>query len=137
MIGALRGEFGAAIEASEEVGRELRLQVAPASVIEVCQFLKGEGYDYPHDLTAVDTGTELHVVYRLVARASGNHAVIRVRAPRAGAVIPSLAGVYRAAEWGEREVYDMFGVRFRGHPDLRRIMLPDDWSGHPLLKEGT
>jgi len=137
MLEALTREFGEAIEASEQVDRELRLALPAASLVAACQFLKGKGYDYLHDVTAVDTGTELRLVYRLVQRAGASHVVIRVTARRAGAVIPSLAGVYRAAEWPEREVYDLFGVRFSGHPDLRRILLPEDWSGHPLLKEGT
>jgi len=137
MLEALRSEFGEGIEKGEQVGKELRLGVSARALIGVCERLKASGYDYLHDLTAVDTGGELRVVYRLISRGAEEHAEIEVRAPRSGAVVPSLTGVYRAADWPEREVYDLFGVRFGGHPDLRRIMLAEDWSGHPLLKQGT
>jgi NADH-quinone oxidoreductase subunit C len=137
MLEALRSEFGATIEKGEQVGKELHLGVSSRALVGVCEFLKARGYDYLHDLTAVDTGSELRVVYRLISRGPEEQAVIEVRAARSGAVVPSLTGVYRAADWPEREVYDLFGVRFAGHPDLRRIMLAEDWSGHPLLKQGT
>jgi NADH-quinone oxidoreductase subunit C len=118
------------------VGRELRARVTPGSLVPFVQACKNEGFSYPADITAVDTGSELRVVYRLISFATGQHMVISVGVPRSGARVPSLTGPFRGADWLEREVYDLFGVRFDGHPDLRRILLTDDWEGYPLLKSG-
>ena len=142
MLEKLRAQFGDAIESAEEVGlpatrpagRELRVQVAARSLIELARAAKEQGFAYPADITAMDTNETLRVVYRLISFATGQHLVISVSAPRSGARLPSLTAVFRGAEWPEREVYDMFGVRFDGHPYLRRILLTDDWEGHPLLK---
>lgn len=130
----LVSQFGEAIRAAEEVGRELRVQVAPAALVDVARACKQAGYGYLGDITAVDTGQELRVVYRLISLTACRHVLLSVPVPRSGGRLPSLVGVYRGAEWPEREVYDLFGVRFEGHPDLRRILLTDDWEGHPLLK---
>jgi NADH-quinone oxidoreductase subunit C len=134
MLDKLRSQLGEVIESAEEVGRELRLRAAAGSLVALARACKQEGFGYLADITAADTGEELRVVYRLISLASGQHVVISVGAPRSGARLPSVTELYRGAEWPEREVYDMFGVRFDGHPDLRRILLTDDWEGHPLLK---
>ena len=134
MLDSLKSQFGEAIESAEQVGRELRLRLAAGAVVELARYCRNQGYTYLGDITAADTGSELRVVYRLISLASGQHIVISVGTPRAGARLPTLTGVYRGAEWPEREVYDLFGVRFDGHPDLRRILLTEDWEGHPLLK---
>jgi NADH-quinone oxidoreductase subunit C len=134
MLDSLKSQFGEAIESAEQVGRELRLRLAAAALVELARSCRNQGYTYLGDITAADTGSELRVVYRLISLASGQHIVISVGTPRAGARLPTLTGVYRGAEWPEREVYDLFGVRFDGHPDLRRILLTEDWEGHPLLK---
>ncbi len=91
------------------------------------------------DITAVDYWPEesprFHIVYRFTS-ISGKM-VLNVRVPLAatGAVLPTLEGIYRSANWYEREVYDMFGVNFEGHSDMRRIIMPFDWQGHPLRKD--
>ena len=127
-------EFGSAVTASEQVGRELRLRVLPGALVKLVRFCKDRGFRYPADITAVDTGGELRVVYRLIALETGQQVVMSVYVPRSGGRVPSLCEVFKGAEWPEREVYDLFGVRFDGHPNLRRILLTDDWEGHPLLK---
>jgi NADH-quinone oxidoreductase subunit C len=137
MIGDLKGQFGEDIESAEEIGRELRLRVRPASLLAVCRFCKERGYRYPADITVVDTGSDMRVVYRLVSIESNQHVVISVGVPRTGGSLPSVTGAFKGADWPEREVYDLFGVRFIGHPDLRRILLTDDWQGFPLLKTGA
>ena len=134
MIEALRARFGEAVESSEQVGGELRVRVLPRTLPEVARFCQESGYSYPIDITAVDTGTELRLVYRFFSFRTGSQLVIGVGLPRSGARIASLAGVFGAADWLEREIYDLFGVRFDGHPDLRRLLLDDDWQGHPLLR---
>ena len=139
----LRAQFGDEIESAEwqeqapaQQGRELRLRVRPSALIAVCRFCKERGYSYLSDITAVDTGSEMRVVYRLVSLQSGDHLVISVGVARTGGLLPTLTSVFRGANWPEREVYDLFGVRFQGHPDLRRILLTDDWQGYPMLKSG-
>ena len=87
-------------------------------------------------LTAVDWKAEgFEVVCRLESLASGLGLTLKTRIPRDPATCPSLSGLYRGALWMERECYDLFGIRFEGHPDLRRLLLPDDWEGYPLRKD--
>ena len=77
----------------------------------------------------------IEVVYHLFSYKHRHGIVLKVEADRAQPVVPTIEGVWKAANWMEREVYDLFGVTFSGHPDLRRVMLPDDWVGHPLRKD--
>jgi NADH-quinone oxidoreductase subunit C len=86
-------------------------------------------------LTAIDWKSEgLEVVARLENLDAPFSLTVRTRLPPGVTTCPSLVPVYRGADWMERECFDMFGIAFDGHPDLRRILLPDDWQGHPLLK---
>jgi NADH-quinone oxidoreductase subunit C len=85
--------------------------------------------------TAIDLKEEgLEVVARVENLDERFGLMLRTRLAPGVTTCPSLASVYRGADWMERECYDMFGITFEGHPDLRRILLPDDWQGHPLLK---
>jgi NADH-quinone oxidoreductase subunit C len=93
------------------------------------------GCQYFCHLTAVDWKAEgLEVVCRVENLAAGVGLTMKTRLGTDG-VCPSLTAHYRGAEWMERECYDLLGVRFEGHPDLRRILLPEDWTGHPLRKD--
>lgn len=99
--------------------------------------LRADGYELLMDLTAFDTpdrAARFDVVY--LFHRLGDHARTRlvVEAGERDAV-PSLTGLYPSANWYEREVYDLYGVRFSGHPDLRRILMPDDWIGYPLRRD--
>jgi len=134
MIDLLRSQLGEAVQSAEQGGDELRVRLPASSLMAAARLCKEHGYNYPCDLTAVDTRSELVMVYRLISLNSGQQVVLSVGLPRSGARVPTLSGVYGAAEWLEREAFDLFGVRFEGHPDLRRILLTDDWEGHPLLK---
>jgi NADH-quinone oxidoreductase subunit C len=90
------------------------------------------------DLTAVDrhpAQPRFEVVYLLTAPEQRARVRVKVRLSADDAVVPSATGLWPAANWLEREVYDLFGIRFEGHPDLRRILLPDEWEGHPLRKD--
>ncbi len=109
-------------------------------IVEVCRFLKGEPgleFDFLEDETAVDwpKRNALEVVYHLLSYKLRHTLVLKVEADRARPSVPSVEGVWKTANWFEREIWDLFGVEFPGHPDLRRIMLPDDWIGHPLRKD--
>jgi NADH-quinone oxidoreductase subunit C len=88
-------------------------------------------------LSGVDygAGQSLGVVYHLQSMTLMHQIVLKVELPRVSPSVPSEALIWRTADWHEREAYDLFGIRFEGHPDLRRIFLPDDWEGHPLRKD--
>lgn len=134
MLELLRAQLGEALQSAEQVGEELRMRVPAQALVGVAQLCKEQGYSYPCDITAVDTKSELLMIYRLISMQSGQQVVVSVPLPRSGARVPTLTGVYGAAGWLEREVYDLFGVRFEGHPEMTRILLTDDWEGHPMLK---
>jgi NADH-quinone oxidoreductase subunit C len=90
-------------------------------------------------LTAVDYWPQqeprFHVVYQLTSLAQNLSIQLRVPVAATSPVVPTVSGVFACANWRERELWDMFGIRFDGHPDLRRILMPADWEGHPLRKD--
>lgn len=117
-----------------------RLLVEPSGLIPVCRFLKESAeyhLDYLANLTAVDYPPDIiETVYHLYSIALKHGPVaITVKLPRANPVAPSLVPLYRGAEFQEREVYDLYGVHFDGHPDLRRILMWDGFQGHPMRKD--
>ena len=94
-------------------------------------------FDLLLDHTAVDWLEEelFELFYQLYSTRHGHYLMVTVEVPRANPVVPTVAGVWPIAEWQEREVYDLFGVLYDGHPDLRRLFLEDDWVGFPLRKD--
>jgi NADH-quinone oxidoreductase subunit C len=118
---------------------ELTLEIAPARIVNVCRFLKTQQeFVRLSTVTGVDRYPDeprLEVVYHLHSLARNQRVRLRCRLPGSNPEIDSVTEVWRAANWFERETFDLFGVRFRNHPDLRRIMMPDDWEGHPLRKD--
>ncbi len=117
-----------------------RLIVEAKELPRVCQFLHDAPeyrLDYVANLTAIDYPPEtIETVYHLYSMAHKHGPVaITVRLPRANPVVPSLVPLYRGAEFQEREVYDLYGVKFEGHPDLRRILMWDGFEGHPMRKD--
>jgi NADH-quinone oxidoreductase subunit C len=97
--------------------------------------LKDLGFDRFGMVTAVDYGDDFEMVYRLQSSVLGVGLFLKTEIPRDEAVTDSISDLWPGADWQEREVFDLFGIVFRGHPDLRRILLPDDWVGHPLRKD--
>lgn len=93
------------------------------------------GYSVLHDLTAVEKAAGIEIVYQLRSYGSKSLCTIKCVVPTDHMVIPTVTDLFPGADWHEREVWDMFGVSFTGHPDLRRILLPEDWEGHPLRKD--
>jgi NADH-quinone oxidoreductase subunit C len=118
---------------------ELSLEIAPAKVASVCGFLKFDrGFDRLSTVTAVDrypAEPRFEVVYHLHSTGARERVRLKCRLPGEDPVIESVTPVWRSANWYEREVFDLFGIRFHNHPDLRRILLPEDWEGHPLRKD--
>jgi NADH-quinone oxidoreductase subunit C len=114
--------------------------VDPAVIVEVCTYLRDEPefrFEILSDLTALDLPKEnwIQVVYHLYSYTHRHQAVLKVNLPREVPHVSTVESVWKAANWFEREVFDLFGVIFEGHSDLRRILLPEDWVGHPLRKD--
>lgn len=91
--------------------------------------------NYLRNLAGVDQETHFEVVYHLISLESKQNYCVKVKTDREQPSIPSVTSIWATANWNEREVYDLLGIDFPGHPDLRRIMMPDDWEGHPLRKD--
>ncbi|HEY8469056.1 MAG TPA: NADH-quinone oxidoreductase subunit C [Longimicrobiales bacterium] len=141
-VNALRARFGDAILRHEVVaGDEHVVYVEPSRILEILGWLRddpGERYDFLKDVTAVDFGggRPLQVVYELWSIPLRRGLRVKAELPLDALEIDSVTGLWQAANWLERETYDMFGIRFRGHPDLRRILMPDSYAeGHPLRKD--
>jgi NADH-quinone oxidoreductase subunit C len=96
--------------------------------------VKESGYTYFSFMTAVDNGSNLTLYYRLANLENNSEVWLVVENVPYGAEVPSLYDIFEGADWHERECYDLFGVKFSNHPNLKRILLPEDYEGHPLLK---
>jgi NADH-quinone oxidoreductase subunit C len=118
-------------------GAEVGVTVPRERWVEAARFVKDTlGCRYFNWLSAVDYKDQgMDVLVRLDDVEAMVAVTLRVRLPAGELRCPSLTGLFRGANWMERECYDMFGVTFEGHPDLRRILLGDDWEGHPLRKD--
>lgn len=136
----LKKNFGdAVVEAVEFIG-QLSVRIDRSRIVEVCDFLKRQPespFNYLSDLTCVHLPDRreapFEVVYNLYSIPANER--VRLNVAVNGGGVASVTGVWPAANWMEREVYDLFGVVFNNHPDLRRILLPPDWEGHPLRKD--
>lgn len=113
------------------------LQVDVSRLVSVMRSLLNDwGMNYLANLSAVDYDSEFEVVYHLYAIPdNGKKIAVKVRVPRQQPQVPSLVTVFPTADWQEREAFDLMGISFSGHPNLVRILLPDDFSGHPLRKD--
>ena len=145
VLARLNGRFGG-LETS--LFRGQTRVVVPAEVsYDVLSFLREAGFDLLVDVTCVDyleyrgARHRYGLVYLLVATASNQRLTVRVflddpaAADEPGPAVRSVVSLWRAADWLEREVWDLFGVRFEGHPDLRRLVMPEEFSAHPLRKD--
>lgn len=135
---ALKAEFGDQIsEYLEYVGQRF-LVAKPAAAVPILQFLKDETqFDYLVDVTAVDYPDKperFELIYILYSFARNERIRIKTRV-KEGERPATAVPVHVTANWLEREVFDMFGIEFDGHPDMKRILLPDEWSGYPLRKD--
>jgi NADH-quinone oxidoreductase subunit C len=158
IVAALEQQFGARVKSKNLEAIDPFVVVEPADLVEVCRFLRDDprlkfeflncisGVDYletdPKKAPKAGYEPHLEVVYHFQSFTHRHRFVLKLILPRwkdgrAGSLpeVPSLTGLWRAADWHEREVYDLSGVYFSGHPDLRRILLSEDWEGHPLRKD--
>ncbi len=158
LLDRLGRQFGDAIRGANLEALDPWIEVAPEGLVAICQYLRDEpdlrfdmlncisAVDYfepdPKKAAKADFEPHLEVVYHLSSIQYKHTLVLKVILPRwrndaAGELpeVPSVANVWRTANWHEREVYDLSGVMFTDHPDLRRILCPEDWVGHPLRKD--
>ena len=154
----LKEKFGSGIIGADPEAIDPWIEVSPDAIVDVCRYLKGEpdqqidmcncisGVDFlhtdPKKAEKADWEPHLEVVYHLSSISLKKTLVLRLKTSRwkddqDGQLpeVPSVSGVWTTAIWHEREVFDLCGVHFTGHPDLRRILCPEDWVGHPLRKD--
>ena len=136
----LAAKFGDAVGPLQPPNKDPWVEVKPAALPEVCAFLKADErlrFDCLMNLSAVDwpKQNQIHVVYHLFSYARRHGFILKAKLDRAAPTIPTVEPVWKSADWLEREQFDLLGVQFEGHPDLRRIMMPDDWVGNPLRKD--
>lgn len=122
------------------------IEVKPEELLALARKLKDEGYTYFSFLTAIDEKEKIFLRYRLCSIENKKSILIKITISKdnpimvsplrnGDTIIDSVSLIWAGANWQEREVYDLFGITFQGHPDLRRILLPEDWKGHPLRKD--
>jgi NADH-quinone oxidoreductase subunit C len=117
---------------------ELTLTIDAAEIRAACETVRSAGYNFFEDVTAVDwfpASPRYQLSYHILSHAMKERIRLRAFVDDPDPVVDSIIPVWAGANFYEREVFDLFGIRFTGHPDLRRIMLPDDWKGHPLRKD--
>lgn len=123
---------------SDDEASELVIKVAPEAISDLAKYLLEKPelrFNSLMSLSAVDLGEELQVVYHLFSLEHRHKMTIKVNVPKDTPKVQTVSKVWPTAGWHEREAYDLLGVVFEGHEDLRRILLPDDWEGHPLRKD--
>jgi NADH-quinone oxidoreductase subunit C len=138
LVNKLKAKFGDAVGSASEFIGQLSVSINREHILEVCDFLKTDEetpFDYLSDLTCVhypDREEQFEVIYNLYSIPANERVRLKVDV---STDIDSVTGIWPAANWLEREVFDLFGVTFNNHPDLRRLLLPPDWEGHPLRKD--
>jgi len=142
----IAAQYPDAVEEVYEFRGDTWLYIRKERLLEVCRLLRDDpdlGYLYISDITAIDwlpywekgeKPKRFEVVYNLYSPVSFGRIFLKVRVDD-GEPVPSVTGIWEGANYPEREVYDMFGILFEGHPNLKRILMPDDWVGHPLRKD--
>jgi NADH-quinone oxidoreductase subunit C len=138
-------KFAGQVVGTESYVGQVGVMLRKDNIKDICLFLRDEPslkMDHLSDLTAVDfsrypgdTGPRFEVVYNLISTEHHHRIRLKVRVPEEDPRIDSVSSIWQTANWHERETYDLMGITFDGHPDLRRILLPEDWEGHPLRKE--
>ncbi len=135
----LKEKFPSAVQDVKEFRDEVTVTVSKENVVEICRFLKTElRYNLLTDVTAVDylgKDPRFMVVYNLYSIPNKDRLRVKAAVGEDNTRIDSVVGVWNSANWLERETFDLFGITFVGHPDLRRILMTDDWEGHPLRKD--
>jgi NADH-quinone oxidoreductase subunit C len=136
IVEKLEKTFGAK---ASEYRDKVTLVVPREQIAAACEEMKKAGFELLSALSAVDYWPEetprFHVLYQFTSVSKNLQVGLRVEVPGVNPSVPSVAHIYGSANWRERELWDMFGIKAEGHPDLRRILMPADWEGHPLRKD--
>lgn len=139
IVSALREAFADDILSVDEYAGEQTVLVQRERIADVCRFLKDDqSFVYLTDIGGVDRFTDeerFEVYYNLVSFQQSKRIRLKVRVDEREPVVPTITPVFRSANWNEREVYDMLGIRFEGHPDMRRMYMPEDFEYYPQRKE--
>ncbi len=141
IIEKLKNRFPDSIESTHEFRGDLTVQVKKSDVVKVAEFLKNDSelaFDLPVDALGVDMyrpENRFEVVYILYSTANKKYLRLKVLVDEDDLGTPTLSTVWAGAAWNEREVFDMFGIKFSGHPDLRRMYMPEDYQYYPLRKD--
>lgn len=139
LVNALKARFDG-IESGKFRG-QTRVVVPRGELFRVCEFLRDSGFDLLVDVTCVDylnfrdAAHRFGLVYLLADTVAGSRLTVRVMLDEPDLEVDSVTSIWKGANWLEREVWDMFGIRFAGHPDLRRILLPEEFAAFPLRKD--
>ena len=134
---AVRALHALAIDAKFDRS-ELTLTIPREQIQAACEAIKQAGYNFLEDVTAVDwypSEPRFQIIYHILSHSLKERVRLVVRLASDEAAIDSIVTIWPSANFYEREVFDLFGVHFGGHPNLRRIMMPEDWEGHPLRKD--
>lgn len=133
---SLREAFAEEIIGSTEIFGVPNLNISAGSLLGVCEKLHSElGFDYLADITAIDFIDRIEVVYQFTNLSTNSRVALRLALDREKPEVDSITSLWKGADFQEREVFDLMGVVFIGHPNLNRILLPLDWEGHPLRKD--
>lgn len=141
IITLITDQFPSALEGVKEESTPPNLRISQHQIHPVCSLLhssKNTYFDCLSCLTGIDNGPEqdsMEVIYHLYSIPYNLSLALSVLLPRSNPSIDSVTDIWQGANWHEREAYDLLGIEFKNHPDLRRILLPDDWQGHPLRKD--
>ncbi len=139
IVEAINAQFGGGVEEVTEYAGETTVRVAKDHLVEVCRFLRDQhSFTYLSDIGGIDRFTEedrYEVFYNAISMQNAKRIRLKVRVDENEMTVPTVTGVWMSASWPERETYDMFGIRFDGHPDLRRMYMPEDFEYYPLRKE--
>jgi NADH-quinone oxidoreductase subunit C len=140
-LGRLRGKLGEGTFTTSQFRDNFRIHVEPARLFAVLEFLKDDGFDMLAELSAADylqypdAKDRYGIWYCLLNTATGERVVVKTFVNDPDPKVPSVWSLWKGSDWMEREVYDMYGVEFTGHPDLRRILMPDEFTAFPLRKD--
>jgi NADH-quinone oxidoreductase subunit C len=139
VVDSLKGKFSASVLEVAEFRGETTVIVKKEDVVAICTYLKQvEGFNFLSDLCGVDylgRAPRFMVVYHLYNLKTHERLRLKVPVEEKSAQVDTVSGVWTTANWHERECWDLMGISFNNHPDLRRILMPEDWQGHPLRKD--
>lgn len=146
VLESLKEKFSSAVQRVDEMRGETSVVIDRASIIEVLEHLRSNGFEMLDDLTAADwlslikgpanpNGERFSVIYVLHDFGRNRTLRLRVPVPEEDPEVPTAVGLWPGANWLEREVFDMFGIRFKAHPEMERILMPDDYEDFPMRKE--